>query len=400
MDETIQRNGLVRGTISILGSTGSIGVQTLQVVAAMGDRFRVVGLAAGKNVSLLAEQVRTFQPRIVSVADRESAMLLRSQIDSAVRVVWGEEGLVETALYDDVDCVVTAVVGALGVKPTLAALEHGKRVALANKESLVAAGALAVAAAQKSGAEIIPVDSEHSAIFQCLRGEERREVHRLILTASGGPFRSASAREIAQATPADALKHPTWRMGGKITIDSATLMNKGLEVIEAHWLFGAEYDAIDVLIHPQSVVHSMVEFTDGSVIAQLGTADMRTPIQYALCYPERVKTPWERLRLTEAALTFEEPDVGRFPALSLAYAAGRAGGTAPAVLNAANEVAVHAFLREEIRFPGIVECVERVLSEHNVVAADSLDTVLHVDAWARERATAIVRQQREELCSS
>lgn len=372
--------------MAILGSTGSIGTQTLEVIAAHGDRFRVISLAAGSNVDLLKEQVHRTRPRLVATKSSADAERIRNEFDG-IETYSGEEGLLAAALHPEVEIVVVALVGAVGIVPTIASLRAGKRVALANKESLVAAGPLVKEALEAGGGALLPVDSEHSAIFQCLEGEPRRSLRRILLTASGGPFRSATRAQMEQATVKEALNHPTWKMGGKITIDSATLMNKGLEVIEAHWLFGVAYEDIDVVVHPQSVVHSMVELADGSVLAQLGAADMRIPIQYALCYPDRPGAPWKRLRWEEGlTLTFEPPDTGRFPCLRLAYDAGKAGGTAPAVLNAANEVAVAAFLAGSIRLPAIAACVEHVLAEHRPRPADRLETVLEADAWAREEA--------------
>lgn len=383
-----------RQRIAVLGSTGSIGRQTLEVAGALADRFEIVTLAAGRNVELLAAQVAWARPRMVAVADKESAERLRAMVGDEVHVAWGQQGLVDAAVGWDADIVVVAVVGAAGLVPTLRALDAGKRVALANKETLVAGGQLVARALAAGNGILLPVDSEHSAILQCLQGEERASVRRLILTASGGPFRCATLAEMERARPADALRHPTWSMGGKITVDSATLMNKGLEVIEAHWLFGVAYDRIDVVIHPQSVVHSLVEFVDGSVKAQLGLPDMRLPIQYALCYPERAQGDWGELSLIRtAALTFEPPDPARFPCLGLAYEAGKAGGTAPAALNAANEVAVDAFLKEQIGFLDIAACVEAVLRAHTVEEAGELDEILEADAWARGAARAWIARR-------
>lgn len=372
--------------MAILGSTGSIGTQALEVIEAHRGRFRVVALAAGNNVDLLKQQVRRTKPRVVVTKEPGDALRIRSEF-GWVEAHHGEEGLLAAALHPEVEIVIVALVGAVGIVPTLASLRAGKRVALANKESLVAAGPLVKEALEAGGGALLPVDSEHSAIFQCLQGESRPALRRILLTASGGPFRTASRAEMERATVREALNHPTWKMGGKITIDSATLMNKGLEVIEAHWLFDVAYDNIHVVVHPQSVVHSMVELADGSILAQLGAPDMRIPIQYALCYPERPEAPWKRLRWEEGlSLTFEPPDTGRFPCLRLAYEAGRTGGTAPAVLNAANEVAVAAFLAGRVRLPEIAACVEHVLSEHRPRPADRLETVLEADAWAREEA--------------
>src|SRR3954468_1380561 len=340
--------------IAILGSTGSIGRNTLRVVESFGEEeFQVVALGAGRNVELLAAQVERFLPELVSVETEECAHTLRSKLFERdvdlPRIVVGAEGLVEVATHAQADCVVSATVGAIGFVPTLRALETGKRVALANKETLVMAGELMTRAAEKSGAELLPVDSEHNALHQCLRGEKRAEVRRLVLTASGGPFRTKSASEMERATVAEAMRHPTWQMGAKITIDSATLMNKGLEVIEARWLFGFEADRIDILVHPESVVHSMIELIDGSIIAQMGVTDMRHAIQYALTFPARHPCELPPLDLTAlSTLHFEAPDTQRFPCIKLAYRALREGGTLPAAMNAANEEAVRAFLDERI----------------------------------------------------
>ncbi len=379
--------------ISILGSTGSIGCNTLKVIEHLGG-FRVVAMAAGRNMQTFAEQVAKFGPELVSVDTEdhagELARLLRVNgrgPDGAPKIEFGENGLVAVATHAEADTVVSATVGAVGFMPTLRAIEAGKRIALANKETLVMAGELMTAAAARSGAEILPVDSEHNAIHQCLRGEKLGEVKRLVLTASGGPFRQKTKDQIASATREEALAHPNWNMGEKITIDSATLMNKGLEVIEAHWLFGFDADQISVIVHPQSVVHSMVEMIDGSVIAQLGVTDMKHPIQYALTYPERASGCLEPLDLAKiGSLTFEEPDLERFPCLRLAFEALRAGGTMPAVLNAANEIAVKAFLDGKIRISEIAAVNETVMKAHGTAPADTLDAVLSADEWARSRA--------------
>lgn len=376
--------------ISILGSTGSIGCNTLKVIEHLGG-FRVVAMAAGRNIEKFAEQVGTFEPEIVSVDTEEHAdklaRLLRPEFRRSLEILCGNDGLVAVATHSDAEIVVSATVGAVGFVPTLRAIEAGKRIALANKETLVMAGELMMAAAARSGAEILPVDSEHNAIHQCLRGEKLSEVKRLILTASGGPFREKTKEQIAAATREQALNHPNWSMGDKITIDSATLMNKGLEVIEARWLFGFDADKISVIVHPQSVVHSMVEMVDGSVIAQLGVTDMKHPIQYALTYPERKKGCVEPLDLGKLSkITFEEPDADRFPCLGLAYDALRAGGTMPAVLNAANEIAVQAFLDGKLGLADISAVNKGVMDEHTPTAADSLDAVLKGDEWARSRA--------------
>ena len=376
--------------ISILGSTGSIGCNTLKVIEHLGG-FRVVAMAAGRNIEKFAVQVAKFEPELVSVDGEENAEELLRRLNTAgiriPKIAYGNDGLVAVATHSDAEIVVSATVGAIGFVPTLRAIEAGKRIALANKETLVMAGELMTAAAAKSGAEILPVDSEHNAIHQCLRGEKFSEVSRLILTASGGPFREKSRDEIAAATREQALNHPNWSMGDKISIDSATLMNKGLEVIEARWLFGFDADRISVIVHPQSVVHSMVEMVDGSVIAQLGVTDMKHPIQYALTFPDRQAGCLESLdfaRLTK--LSFEEPDLERFPCLGLAYNALRAGGTMPAVLNAANEVAVQAFLDGKIGLSDIAAVNKGVMNEHTATPADSLHAVLDADEWAGSRA--------------
>jgi 1-deoxy-D-xylulose-5-phosphate reductoisomerase len=379
--------------LSILGSTGSIGRSTLDVVARNGGAFRVVALAAGRNVDLLEEQARALSPSLVATADAESAAELRRRLGASVTVVHGAEGLVKAATHPDADLVVSALVGALGLPPTLAAVDAGRVVALANKEALVVGGAFLTARARETGARLLPVDSEHNALHQCLRGESASEVRRIWLTASGGPFRTRSREALAAATATDALRHPTWTMGRKITIDSATLMNKGLEVIEARWLFDLEPERIRVVIHPKSIVHSMVEFVDGSFKAQLGITDMRHPIQYALTWPERWPTslpPFDPVR--SGPLEFEEPDPERFPCLPLAYEALRHGGAAPAVVNAANEVAVQAFLDGAIGFLDIPAVLRRVLDRHANDPASSLEEVLAADSRARETAARALAQ--------
>ncbi len=375
--------------IAILGSTGSIGRNALRVVDSLKGGFSVAALGAGSNVELLARQVEQYRPRVASTSDEESAEKLLYELKlrgvKPPRIGAGVEGLCEVATCEGVEIVIGAVVGALGLLPTYRALEMGRRVALANKETLVVAGELMTRAAERSGAELLPVDSEHNALHQCLRGQNRREVKRLILTASGGPFRNSSIEEAENATPAQALRHPTWRMGAKITIDSATMMNKGLEVIEAHWLFDASADEIDILVHPQSVVHSMIELIDGSIIAQMGVTDMRHAIQYALTYPER--RPAELPPLDLAALgklEFFAPDAEKFPCVALAYDALRRGGTMPAVLNAANEVAVAAFLDEKIKFGDIPRLIRAACEAHTPQPISSLDAALAADRWARD----------------
>jgi 1-deoxy-D-xylulose-5-phosphate reductoisomerase len=380
--------------VTILGSTGSIGTNTLRVIDALGEqRFRVVALGAGRNIELLADQIAKYLPVVVSVETEAAAHELRAQLFQRgidlPRIVIGESGLCEIATHPEADCVVSATVGAVGFVPTLRALESGKRVALANKETLVMAGELMTKAAQLSGAELLPVDSEHNALHQCLRGEKQSEVRRIVLTASGGPFRTKSSSEMQQATVSDALRHPTWEMGAKITIDSATLMNKGLEVIEARWLFGYEADQIDIVVHPESVVHSMIELVDGSVIAQMGVTDMRHAIQYALTYPERHPCELPPLDLTSlSALHFESPDLERFPCIALAYRALRTGGTLPAAMNAANEEAVGAFIDERICLTDIPRVIEAVMNNHSTEPLLSLETVLETDQSARQSARA------------
>src|SRR5437588_2169292 len=384
--------------IAILGSTGSIGCNTLRVIESLGpERFRVVALGAGRNIGKLADQIAHHQPELVSVECEDSAQQLRVELTRRnvrlPQIVVGEEGLIKVATHAVADCVVSATVGAVGFVPTLRALEAGKRVALANKETLVMAGELMTRAAEKSGAELLPVDSEHNALHQCLRGEKRSEVRRIILTASGGPFRSRDKASIQNATVAEAMRHPTWNMGSKITIDSATLMNKGLEVIEAHWLFGFSADEINIGVHPESVVHSMIELVDGSVIAQMGVTDMRHAIQYALTYPERCTSELPPLDLAKlSSLRFEAPDEERFPCISLAYRALRAGGTMPAALNAANEEAVHAFIEERIALPDIPRVIEQVMNDHAAVPATDLDAVLAADRTARVSAQSAIAQ--------
>jgi 1-deoxy-D-xylulose-5-phosphate reductoisomerase len=376
--------------IAILGSTGSIGCNTLRVVETLAGEFAVAALGAGSNIELLAEQIERHRPQVVSVTDEENAgrllfELKRREVTAKPKIGIGLDGLIDVATCPDVEIVIGALVGALGLLPTYRALELGRRVALANKETLVVAGELMTRAAEKSGAELLPVDSEHNALHQCLNGTKRSELKRLILTASGGPFRSADKEFIENATPAQALKHPTWQMGAKITIDSATLMNKGLEVIEAHWLFKCSADEIDIVVHPQSVVHSMIELVDGSIIAQLGMTDMRHAIQYALTYPQRHPSNLPRLDLTSLGkLEFSAPDTEKFPCVTLAYDALRKGGTMPAVLNAANEVAVAAFLAEKIRFGDIPQLIRAACEAHMPQPASSLEAVLAADKWARQ----------------
>ncbi|WP_058303966.1 1-deoxy-D-xylulose-5-phosphate reductoisomerase [Gorillibacterium timonense] len=376
--------------LAILGSTGSVGTQALDVIAHDPDRYQVEALAAGTNVDLLAEQICRFQPKLVSVHNKEAADRLRTLTDSSVKIVWGAEGLTEAAAGTEADLVITAVVGSMGLGPTLAAIEAGKDIGLANKETLVSAGHLVTKAAQLKGVRLLPIDSEHSAIFQCLNGEKLGDVRKLIITASGGSFRDRTRDQLRGVTVAEALNHPNWSMGAKITIDSATMVNKGLEVIEAHWLFGMDYDQIDVILHSESVIHSMVEFQDNSVIAQLGNPDMRVPIQYALTYPDRFSTPTTPLNLAQIGLLhFREMDYDRYPCLRYAYECGRAGGTLPAVFNAANETAVARFLRGEISFLGIEDVIAVTVERHATIASPGLDDLLAADAEARRHAAEV-----------
>ena len=382
--------------LAILGSTGSIGRSTLAVVAEHPEEFAVVALAAGNNAALLAEQIQQFHPVLVSVQDEAAAARLRELLGAAPapEILTGRSGALAVATAPGVELVVSAMVGAVGLEPTLAAIRANLPVALANKETLVAAGPLVMALAKERGVPLIPVDSEHSAIFQALQGQRRADVRRLWLTASGGPFRSWEAERLKQVTAAEALKHPNWSMGPKISIDSATMMNKALEVIEASVLFGLPVDQVGVYIHPQSIIHSLVEFVDGSVIAQLGVPDMRLPIAYALSYPRRLPLSDAALDLCQVAhLTFESPDTSRFPCLALGYAAAREGGTMPAVLNAANEVAVAAFLEGRIKFLDIPRTVEQTMAAHEPQALKDLEQVLGVNRWARDFANSLLARQ-------
>lgn len=378
-------------SISILGSTGSVGRSTLAVIDAFPDRLRVAGLAAGSNVELLAEQIERYRPELVSVRSEQDSAHLRRQFPN-LEVIPGLEGACAVASMPSADAVIAAIVGAAGIAPVHAALRAGKRVGIANKEVLVAAGDVMTRTAREFGGEILPVDSEHNAVHQALSAGRHEEVQRIILTASGGPFLRRELDTFGDISIEAALAHPTWRMGNKISIDSATMMNKGLEVIEAHHLFAMPPDRIDILIHPQSIVHSMVEYVDGSIIAQLSTTDMKFPIQYALLYPERVAAPFARLELAKMrTLEFHEVDPRRFPAVALAYEAIRSGGSMPAVLNAANEIAVERFLAGELPFTGIVDIVERVLERHagRVSEIASVDDALHWDGWARNEARGL-----------
>lgn len=381
--------------ITLLGSTGSIGTQTLDIVEHHPDQFRLVGLAAHSNVELLAQQVRQFRPEIVAICDRTKFDELKAAIadlDPQPICLAGEEGVVEVARYGDAESVVTGIVGCAGLLPTIAAIEAGKDIALANKETLIAGGPVVLPLVEQHNVKLLPADSEHSAIFQCLQGVPVGGLRRILLTASGGAFRDWPVEKLSTVKVADALKHPNWSMGRKITVDSATLMNKGLEVIEAHYLFGMDYDHIDIVIHPQSIIHSLIELQDTSVLAQLGWPDMRLPLLYALSWPERIYTDWEPLDLVKAGdLTFREPDHNKYPCMNLAYAAGRAGGSMPAVLNAANEKAVELFLDEKIQFLDIPRLIEQVCDRHQSdnKARPTLDDILAADQWARQMALTV-----------
>lgn len=379
--------------IAILGSTGSIGRSALQVVEQFPDRLQVVALAAGRNIDLLAEQIHRFRPRLAAVFDLQLAKDLTSRLQPGieVEVVAGSQGYQQVASCAEAEMILSSMVGAAGLIPTLSAIRAGKDVALANKETLVMAGALVMGEVRRSQVELLPVDSEHNAIFQAMEGHRREDLKRILLTASGGPFLNMPKEQLESVTPTQALAHPNWAMGPKISIDSATLMNKGLEVIEAKWLFDVPVEKIDVHVHPQSIVHSMVEYVDGSVIAQMGIPDMRIPIAYALAYPERLELDLPRLDFfTVQTLTFQEPDLNRFPCLKLAFAACKAGGTMPAVLNAANEVAVQAFLDNRIPFSGIPRLVNQAMEEHALDPAAELEAILEADAWARRRTEEIM----------
>lgn len=378
--------------LAILGSTGSIGRNTLEVVRSAPDSFRVLSLTGGRNVDLLEAQIREFAPSIVALSSEEAAFELRKRIGMGTEILSGVEGLIAAATVEGVDMVVAAISGAAGLLPTLAAIRAGKDVAIANKESLVIAGPILMKEVKRRGSRLIPIDSEHSAVFQALQGNRMEDVKRIILTASGGPFLRFSIEEMERVTPEDALNHPKWDMGRRITVDSATLMNKGLEIIEARWLFGIEPERISVLIHPESIIHSMVEYVDRSVIAQMAYPDMKIPISYALSYPRRMDLKVSCLNFSRIGeLTFEEPDRRRFPCLDLAYQALREGGTMPAVLNGADEVAVEAFLNRRIPFTTIPKVIEETMEDHKTSYRFDVKDLLEVDRWARERAWAIVK---------
>lgn len=389
--------------ITLLGSTGSIGTQTLDIVAQYPDQFRVVGLAAGRNVEMLARQIRQFRPKIAAICEEEKLPELQAAVADLHPqpiLMAGEPGVIEVARYGDAETVVTGIVGCAGLLPTIAAIEAGKDIALANKETLIAGAPVVLPLIEKHGIKLLPADSEHSAIFQCLQGVPTGGLRRILLTASGGAFRDWPVDKLSSVTVADALKHPNWSMGRKITVDSATLMNKGLEVIEAHFLFGADYEHIDIVIHPQSIIHSLIELQDTSVLAQLGWPDMRLPLLYALSWPERIYTDWPQLDLVKAGnLTFREPDHQKYPCMQLAYAAGRAGGSMPAVLNAANEQVVALFLEEKIRFLEIPRLIEKVCDRHQAdnCPHPSLDDIVAADKWARQ---AVLEASQTTLIST
>ena len=366
--------------IAILGSTGSIGTQTLEVVRENGD-IEVLGLAAGNNIKLLEEQIREFHPKVVAVWSEERAKELRDNVrDVSVKIVSGMEGLIEVSVIEETEILVTAIMGMIGIRPTIEAIKAGENIALANKETLVTAGHIIMPLAKEHGVSILPVDSEHSAIFQSLQGSSRGELHKILLTASGGPFRGKTREELISIQVEDALKHPNWEMGRKITIDSSTLVNKGLEVIEAKWLFDVDIDQIEVVVHPQSIIHSMVEYVDGAIIAELGTPDMKLPIQYALYYPERRYLPGDRVNFaTLSQLTFEKPDLDTFYGLRLAMEAGRTGGSLPTVFNAANELAVSKFLNRKIKYLEIPEIIETCMSLHKNIACPTVDEILRTE---------------------
>lgn len=394
-------------SITLLGSTGSIGTQTLEILTHHPDQFRLVGLAARSNVDLLATQIRQFRPEIVALCEAEKLPDLKAAIadlDPQPILVAGEAGVTEVARYGDAEAVVTGIVGCAGLLPTIAAIEAGKDIALANKETLIAGGPVVNPLIAKHGVKLLPADSEHSAIFQCLQGVPDGGLRRIILTASGGAFRDWSVDKLGEVTVADAIKHPNWSMGRKITVDSATLMNKGLEVIEAHFLFGLDYDDIDIVIHPQSIIHSLIELQDTSILAQLGWPDMHLPLLYAISWPHRIYTDWEPLDLVKAGtLTFKEPDHDKYPCMQLAYAAGRAGGSMPAVLNAANEQAVALFLEEKIQYLDIARCIEQACDRHSPDNCPNpgLEDILAADRWAREEVLRIypTLAQRDRVVS-
>ncbi|PKN38387.1 MAG: 1-deoxy-D-xylulose-5-phosphate reductoisomerase [Deltaproteobacteria bacterium HGW-Deltaproteobacteria-2] len=381
--------------ITILGSTGSIGCSALDVIGKNPERFQVVALAAGKNIALLKKQIEKFKPKVVAVSTKETALQLHDSLTNKnkVKIFYDKEGLKEVASFPSADVVISAISGSAGLIPTIAAIEAGKDIALANKETMVMAGEIVTRRAIKKRVKIIPIDSEHSAIFQCLEGQKRENLRRIILTASGGPFLNITRNELKKVSLSQTLRHPNWKMGKKVTIDSASMMNKGLEVIEAKWFFNVDFSHIDVLIHPQSIVHSMVEFVDGAFLAQMGIPDMKLPIAYALTYPERIINDLPSLNLVKTGnLEFRNPDIKKFPCLGLAYAAGICGGTAPVVLNAADEIAVAAFMEKKVRFIDLPKIIETVLDVHNSINTPSLEDILQADLWARRETSKIIER--------
>ena len=378
--------------ISILGSTGSIGTQTLDIVKNNPDEFRVIGLTANKNMELLKNQINEFKPEAVGVMDEEKADLLKQNVD--INVYSGIEGIIKIASLNEIDTVVNSLVGSVGVKPTVEAIRNKKNIALANKETLVTAGSVVMEEVKKNNVRLMPIDSEHSAIFQCLNNENVNDVNEITITASGGPFKNYSKAQLENVTVQDALRHPTWNMGNKITIDSATLMNKGFEVIEAHWLYDIPYEKVEVVIHPQSIIHSLVEFKDNSTLAQLSLPDMKLPIQYALSYPKRLPLNIKKLNLMEVKnLSFEKPNFELFPCLGYAYDAGSIGGTMPAVLNAVNEIAVYAFLDNKIKFLDIARLINKMMQEHNIIKNPNLNQILDVDKKIKEETQEIIENK-------
>jgi len=378
--------------LSILGSTGSVGTQTLDIVKTNSQDFKIIGLTTNKNIDLLKNQITEFKPEAVAVMDKEKADELKRKVEAVVYS--GIDGIIKIAKLDEVDTVVNSLVGSIGVRPTIEAIRKQKNIALANKETLVTAGYVVMEEVKKNKVNLMPIDSEHSAIFQCLNGENIDDVNKITITASGGPFREYSKEQLEKVTVKDALNHPTWKMGNKITIDSATLMNKGFEVIETHWLYGSNYNKIEVVVHPQSIIHSLVEFKDSSVIAQLGNPDMKLPIQYALSFPKRFELNAKKLNLAEVSnLSFEYPDLDKFPCLKYAFDSGNAGGTLPAVLNAANESAVYAFLDNKTKFLDIPKIIKKMLDEHNLIKNPDLNQILNIDKKVKEETNKIIENK-------
>jgi len=382
--------------LTILGSTGSIGTQTLDIVKNNPSEFKIIGLTTNKNIELLKKQIEEFKPDAVAVMDNEKADLLKKDVD--VEVYFGINGIIKIATLDSVDTVVNSLVGSIGVRPTIEAIKNGKNIALSNKETLVTAGSIVMEEVKKNDVNFMPIDSEHSAIFQCINGEQFKDITRITITASGGPFRSYTKDQLEHVTVDDALKHPTWNMGKKITIDSATLINKGFEVIEAHWLYGIGYENIKVVMHPQSIIHSLVEFKDNSTLAQLSLPIMKIPIQYALSYPKRFALDTKKLNLDEIKnLSFEKPDFDLFPCLKYAYDAGMAGGTIPAVLNAANEIAVSAFLNKKIKFNEISILIKKMIDSHSIIKNPNLNQILEIDKKIKEETKKIIENKTEVI---